>query len=317
MLKEQDFINLIKEKYCLNGFNGSLYGIGDDCAVIDNKCVTCDILVENTHFNLDFINPYDLGSKSALVNISDVIAMGAKPKYAFISIGYSTQDFDFLNNIYKGLYDAFNEFGALILGGDTVRSEKLVINVTLIGETDNPIYRSTAKTNDAIIISNYAGLSHAGLDALFKYKNEAYNLYPELVKAHIHPILSHDLGLELNGLVSAMMDLSDGICKDLKTLCQQSNLGAKINIYSFKINENLKTFCEKEKKDINEYLLDNFEDYSLLMTCSQENLDKVIKTIEKYNFTPSIIGFMTEAKEIKLLKDNNYIDLPTGWEHFK
>lgn len=317
MIKENDFINLIKDKYCVTGFNGSVYGIGDDCAVIDDKVITCDILVENTHFNLDFISPYNLGCKSALVNISDIISMGAKPKYAFISVGYSEEMGDLLNDIYKGLYETFNKFGALILGGDTVRSEKLVINVTLIGETKNPVFRSGAKFSEGIIISNYAGLSHAGLDALFKYGNKAYELYPNLVNSHINPKLSVDLGLELNTLVSSMMDLSDGICKDLKTLCEESNVGCEINLEAFEISQDLKDFCRKENKDISEYLLDNFEDYSLLITCPTNNLELVLNTIRKYGFTPSLIGHTTESKDIKLLKETEFIDLPTGWEHFK
>lgn len=316
-LKENEFIDTIKKEYCVNGFSDNIYGIGDDCAVFNDKhVITCDMLVEGTHFDLSMISPYDLGVKSALVNISDVTSMGGLSKYAVISVGYSTQSREFLCDLYKGMYDEFVKAGAKIIGGDTVRSEKFVINVTLIGEADNPIMRSGAKVGDAIIISDYAGLSHAGLDVLFKYGKSAESIYPELVKSHVNPRVNPFLGnkLSLTGKVHAMMDISDGISKDLKTLCEASQVGAVINTENFIISPYLLQFCEKENKNINDYILGNFEDYTLLITCAENNKDKIMSLLSEYG-TPSCIGAVTE-KDIIVKENGKLYNMPISWEHF-
>lgn len=315
--KENEFIDTIKKQYCINGFSDNIYGIGDDCAVFsDKQVITCDMLVEGTHFDLSMISPYDLGVKSALVNISDVTSMGGLSKYAVISVGYSTQSKEFLCDLYIGMYDEFNKAGAKIIGGDTVRSEKLVINVTLIGETDNPIMRNGAKVGDSIIISDYAGLSHAGFDALIKYGKTAEMFYPELVKSHINPRVIPFLGqkLSLTGKVHSMMDISDGISKDLKTLCEASQVGAVIHTENFAISPYLMGFCQYENKNINDYVLSNFEDYTLLITCAENNKDEIMSLLSEYG-TPSCIGTVTE-KDIVVKENGKLYNMPNSWEHF-
>ena len=317
--KETEFIDSIKNKYCLNEWKEDIFGIGDDCAYIpDNFVVTSDMLIENTHFDLSFISPYVLGQKSALVNISDVVSMGGKPKYAFVSIGYNNQSFDFLDKLYQGMSCEFKKAGALILGGDTVKSENLVINITLIGESEKPLFRHGAKVGDAIIVSNYCGLSHAGFDILQKYNTDYPGEYKSLTKAHLCPKVSVDLGVKLSesGLIHSMMDISDGISKDLKTLCKASEVGASLELSDFLISPDLEKYCLKENKDVYGYLLGNFEDYSLLMTCEAERGKEVLEIISSYGFHPSIIGKITEEKIVKVTLRGEDYPMPLTWEHF-
>lgn len=316
-MKENDFINMIRSRFCINGQKNSIYGVGDDCAFFSSRMiqvVTCDMLAENTHFDLKYISPVELGRKSALVNLSDIIAMGAKPKYAFVSVGYNKQSENFLFDLYKGLYETFSQYETVILGGDTVKSEILVINVTLIGECEKPIMRNGAKVGDAVIISDYAGLSHAGLDGILKYGPDKYR---KLTEAHYYPNVSLELGLELakSGKVHAMMDLSDGICKDLNTLCEQSCVGAEIFTENFEISPYLQEFFNNENVIKEKYLLENYEDYSLLFTCNINDAEELIGTASKYGH-PSLIGYITDSKKIKVFKNNKEYLMPKGWEHF-
>lgn len=321
---ELGFIEHISKQYCLTGKNQGVYGIGDDCAVIENNktnyVVTTDILVEKTHFDMDLITPYELGFKSASVNLSDIAGMGAEPKYAFISIGFSNIDLDIVDGIYKGLTDSFNRFGTLILGGDTVKSELgLVINVTLIGETKNPIMRNTAKVGDDIIISDYCGLSLAGLDSLFKYGYDLANTkYSKLVKSHLMPSSHVELGLKLSttNKITSMMDLSDGLAKDLTTLCKASGVGANINLSNFNMSSDLLEFCNNEKQDIFKYMLSGGEDYILLFTCNSSDTDCLMNLIKDFGYNPSIIGKVTENKDILVNLNDNLVEMPTSWNHF-
>ncbi|MBQ7257862.1 MAG: thiamine-phosphate kinase [Abditibacteriota bacterium] len=318
--KETEFIDNIKNKYCLNEWKEDIFGIGDDCAYIkrNNIVVTSDILTENVHFDLSFISPYVLGQKSALVNISDVVSMGAEPKYAFVSLGYNNHSFDFLDKLYRGMSYEFKKAGALILGGDTVRSENLVINITLVGESDSPIFRQGAKPGDSIIVSNYCGLSHAGFDLLSKYKSDYPREYQSLAEAHLCPKVSVDLGLKLKEscLINSMMDISDGIAKDLKTLCRASGVGASLELNDFLISPELEKFCRKENKDVYTYMLSNFEDYSLLMTCKRGSEMEVLEIISFCGFHPSIIGKITDEKTIKVTLRGEDYPMPLTWEHF-
>ncbi|MBQ0106212.1 MAG: thiamine-phosphate kinase [Armatimonadetes bacterium] len=320
-LKEEEFIDIIKNNFSVTGEKGDIFGIGDDCAVFRIKgrqVVTCDMLTEGTHFNLNIINGYDLGCKSALVNISDVSAMGAEPRYAFVSVGFNiNHSSDFLTDFYRGMISVFDKNGVSILGGDTVRSNSLVINITLIGETDNPIMRNGAEPGDAIIISDYAGLSHAGLDALLKYGSSASQKYKSLVNAHYNPKITLEVSKELakTGKIHSMMDLSDGICKDLRTMCDVSGVGAEAELEYFEKNKDLIFFCEKENKNIYDYLLNNFEDYTLLMTCSYNDKDIIMDILKNYG-TPSCIGRITEKKCIRIYKNGKIYEIPSAWEHF-
>ena len=317
--KETEFIDNIKNKYCQNEWGENVFGIGDDCAYIaPNIIVTSDMLVEDTHFDLSFVSPYVLGQKSALVNISDVVSMGGKPKYAFVSVGYKDQSFDFLNELYGGMAFEFEKVGAKILGGDTVKSDKLIINITLMGEAYNPIFRSGAKVGDVIIVSNYCGLSHAGFDILCKYKKDFPCEYNDLVLAHLCPSVDLNLGLKLkeSGMIHSMMDISDGLSKDLKTLCSESGVGAFLELSDFLVSPTLKIFCDNEKKDINNYLLSNFEDYSLLLTCKEEDGEDVMDIISSCGFYPSKIGKITKDKCIKVTLTGKDFDMPQTWEHF-
>ena len=177
-MKEKEFIqtiqSVLKSEY-----------IGDDCAYLEDLSivVTQDSLVEDVHFKMDFTTPYKLGWKSAMVNISDVCASGAKPVYltAALSLPKSISN-EFVEEFYKGMKDACGE--VKIVGGDITGSDKIFISITAIGSTvsRNISSRKNAKIGQKIVVSGVHGSSAAGLCELLKGKQNS-----KLIEKHLMP----------------------------------------------------------------------------------------------------------------------------------
>lgn len=185
---------------------------------------TTDMLVEGTHFCLDYFSPEDLGWKAAAVNISDVAATGGILKYLLISLALPTSiSLDWIESFYTGLSAACRQFGGAVVGGDTVGSDRLTINVTAIGECPQghtPGHRFQAEAGDYIVATGYHGLSHLGLLALQQHEAG----YEKSKARHLRPMPRIQEGLYLSQHVQryALMDSSDGLADALIKIAQAS-----------------------------------------------------------------------------------------------
>ena len=217
-MKEQTLINIIKNQ------TGDEY-IGDDCAYLKDLgiVVTQDSLVEDVHFKLTWCTPYQLGYKAVTVNISDVLASGAVPKYITIALSLPASiDENFVEEFYKGAKSALR--GAKIIGGDITGSDKVFISITAIGTTKGRKIssRKNAKIGDVVITKGEFGKSALGLKEL---KNGGKNL--ELIRAHLEPQLEEHFAKEIATQIDceyAMMDTSDGLADALFQIAQSSNV---------------------------------------------------------------------------------------------
>lgn len=227
-MKEKELIKIITST--LN----SKY-IGDDCAYLSDLgiVVTQDSLVEDVHFKLDFTTPYQLGYKSAMVNISDVCASGAEPKYLTIALSMQNYiDENFVKEFYEGAKEACRNVE--IVGGDLTGSDKIYISVTAIGSTKGRKIsaRSNAKAGYKIIVSGEHGNSAKGLQLLLKNENK-----PEkFINAHLMPVAQREFSRRIAESINcdyAMMDTSDGLADALMQIAQQS--GVTICIETSKI----------------------------------------------------------------------------------
>ena len=148
-------------------------GIGDDVAVIrmGSKALlaTTDMLVEDIHFQRSWIDPYHLGKKALMVNLSDIAAMGGTPKYFLISLGLPRSlPLSFVSRMYRGMRDGAKQYRVDLVGGDTTLSRKIVLNICLLGE-GNPgriLFRSGAKAGDDLWVSGTLGDAALGLKML-------------------------------------------------------------------------------------------------------------------------------------------------------
>ena len=284
-MKEQTLINIIKNQ------TGDEY-IGDDCAYLKDLgiVVTQDSLVEDVHFKLTWCTPYQLGYKAVTVNISDVLASGAEPKYITIALSLPASiDENFVEEFYKGAKSALR--GAKIIGGDITGSDKVFISITAIGTTKERKIsaRKNAKIGDVVITKGEFGKSALGLKEL---KNGGKNL--ELIRAHLEPQLEELFAKEIATQIDceyAMMDTSDGLADALFQIAQSS----KVSIDS-KIVEGIF----------------GAEDYKLVATVPR----KFLKRLTEYEIIGEVIERQDYILKIGEKKYYNYDELGL-YNHFE
>ena len=259
-MNENDIIKTITQ------ITGNGY-IGDDCAYLKELgiVITQDSLVEGIHFNREWCTPYQLGYKSVTVNISDILASGAKPAYLTVglSLPNNVSD-DFVEQFYKGAKSALN--GAVIVGGDITGSEdKVYISISAIGVTTkrNISSRKYAKPGYVIITKGQYGMSAAGLNELQNGGNNK-----ELITAHLEPKLQYDFAESVATSIRepyAMMDSSDGLADALFKIAEASNVKAVVDYHSIPHNP-----------DINKnYVLYGGEDYNPVAAIPEKYLSKI------------------------------------------
>ena len=168
----------------------TIYGVGDDCAVMHypdkEVLVTTDMLMEGVHFDLTYIDLQHLGYKSAMVNISDIFAMNGTPRQLVVSLALSKRfKVEDLDDFYKGLRMACDKWGVDIVGGDTTSSYTgLAISITCIGEAakEDIVYRHGAKETDLICVSGDLGSAYMGLQILEREKSVYYGQVEDIRK---------------------------------------------------------------------------------------------------------------------------------------
>ncbi len=224
-MKEQEFIQIIKST--LN----SPY-IGDDCAYLKDLgiVISQDSLVEDVHFKKGLITPYQLGYKTVMVNISDICASGAKPKYMTISLSLPKDtDNEFIEQFYKGAKSAAGEVE--IVGGDITGSDKIYISAAVIGSTKGRKIssRSNAKPGYKIIVSGEHGNSAKGLEILMQKSPlvQTKGINNKFIKAHLMPEAQVEFSRQIAENIKedyAMMDTSDGLADALFQIAHASNV---------------------------------------------------------------------------------------------
>lgn len=291
-------------------------GIGDDCAIIpqhsgQDSLISTDMLIDGTHFLIEDADAYNLGWKSAAVNISDIAAMGGKAVASFLSFALPKNlPEDWTTRFISGYKELSDRFDCPLLGGDTTRSiDRLCISVTVLGQAKSGIskLRSSAQEGDLICTTGYLGDSAAGLDCILNHA-ECTPLNKILVERHYRPMPRIAEGLQLAQIegVHAMMDISDGIGSDLRHILKASNKAAIIDCNSIPLSEELRQYCQLTNKNPLYFALSGGEDYELLFTISPE----AEKALDIKHFC---IGEITSGTEIKWIgADQDYM----GFRHF-
>jgi thiamine-monophosphate kinase len=326
MLTERGFIGRLRQ-YAAGAGPALLRGIGDDCAVVApeanrNWLITTDTLVEKVHFDCRWHPPELLGRKAAAVNLSDIAAMGGEPKYALLSLALpGATDEGWLERFMGGLLAALDEQKTSLIGGDTVRSDRLTLSVTLIGsaEPDRILYRSGARPRDLIWVSGNLGEAAAGLD-LCRLADAKIENWPQLVNAHLDPKPRVALGrfLAASGSVHAMMDLSDGLATDLAHLCAESGGGAEVAADLLPLSPALQAAAGHLGRSPVEYALTGGEDYELLFTTAPEvrgSLPDLVRAATGLEI--HCLGEIVEGNGVRLLQDGEAREIAyRGYDHF-
>lgn len=247
--------------------------IGDDTAPIKigNKTLvaTNDILLENQHF-LDYFPIDNLGWKAISVNVSDVVSSGGKPIYALVSLLLPKDKIHLVKTIYQSINKACQYYHCQVIGGNVTKSERLGIDIFMIGETKKFVNRRSAKPGDFVYITGPVGDSRAGLDLLLMKKG-SYELFEEkLINKHLKPIINNNLSELIVENASSSIDISDGLSSDLNHISKMSKVRIDFDANKIPFSKELIKFCKKYHKDIKEYGLIGGEDYQILFTSKKK-----------------------------------------------
>jgi thiamine-monophosphate kinase len=304
-----------------------LQGIGDDVAVIEMRgkvlLVTTDILIEGIHFDRAWIDPYRLGKKALMVNLSDIAAMGGVPKYFLISLGLPKNlSLSFISLFYRGLKEGTKRFQVDLIGGDTSLSQKIVINICLLGEGKRGelLFRRGVKVGNDLFVSGTVGNAALGLKILQK---EGFMGRPKgLIEKHLSPSPRIELGQALarHRLATAMIDVSDGLLIDTTHLLEESGVGARIWEDRIPLSRSYRKWIHSYSKDFYQVALTGGEDYELLFTASPEKKEKISTLALSSKIPITWIGEILPQKEgfhIIRRDGKEYSPGRLGFEHFK
>ncbi|MGM9870909.1 MAG: thiamine-phosphate kinase [Muribaculaceae bacterium] len=289
----------------------TVLGVGDDAAVVsypegEEQLVTTDLLLEGVHFDLTYVPLKHLGYKSAIVNFSDIYAMGGRPQQITLSLGVSSRfTVEHIESLVAGVRLACEEYGVDLVGGDTSASRQgLVISITCIGSVQKgkAILRSGAKPTDLICVSGDLGAAYMGLQLLEREKAASAgdkDFVPDfsgkeyLVERQLKPEARKDIieTLHKEGIQpTSMMDVSDGLSSELLHICKASGVGCRIYENRIPIDYQTAVMAEELNMNLVTAALNGGEDYELLFTVPLTMHEK----IERLQGVKEI-GYITEA----------------------
>jgi thiamine-monophosphate kinase len=316
---------------------GLVRSIGDDAAVVRqlagrDTVVTTDLLVEDVDFRRDLTPPAMLGQKALAVSLSDIAAMGARARWALLSIGVP-QDIwhsGFVDQLYEGFFALANAYDVRLVGGDVSRTpEKIVIDSIVLGECahERAVLRSGARPGDQLFVTGSLGGSAAGLrlierGARVESQDAADPDSPavqQLVLRHLCPEPRVGWGLVLGEepLATAMIDISDGLSSDVNHLCEESKVGALIDASLIPIDPLVVNICGRRALDPLVLALHGGEDFELLFTVRPQDVPRLPKKVDGVPIAR--IGEIKEASQgVRVAEGARVWELkPGGWDHFK
>jgi thiamine-monophosphate kinase len=277
---------------------------GDDAAVIGDEVITNDVLVEDVDFTAATPAAF-VARKSIAVNLSDLAAMGAKPRYAVVAIGSPDEE-----RARALIEELGRERRIEIVGGDLSRASKLFVSVTAIGEAKQPLLRSGAKRGDRLYVSRPLGAAAAGLHFLqHPVANPSYALR-EFMESAIRrlqdPEPEVELGMKLVGIASSCIDVSDGLSSDVHHLCDASGVGAEIERQRIPVFAGL----QEAGVDVRSAVLHGGEEFALLFTSTLRESELSARVGRPVY----AIGRIVEERGVRL--DSAPLEA-RGWDHFR
>jgi thiamine-monophosphate kinase len=319
---EWQLMELIREKLTLSTQDDVLVDVGDDAACVRLKeltLLTTDSYLEEVHFIRSHYNFREIGYRSMAASLSDVAAMGGTPRFALVSLQLPTQTtIDHVEELYAGMQELADRFAFRIVGGDTIRSEKVGIVCTVIGEAKDVIRRRGAAPGDSVMVTGELGSSSLGF--LLMVAGLADERTAPFIEVHKRPCPRIVEGRILagSGVVSAMIDISDGLALDLHHLTTESGVGAEIYLDKLPINKELKRLAPESGKTPEEFILYGGEDYELLFTVPASDVTSVCRDIhDRAQTSVAEIGRITEKKDVVVWRGDEPLPLPRrGYDHF-
>jgi thiamine-monophosphate kinase len=294
-----------------NEAKGVITGIGDDGAVLRpdanlDLVAVIDTLVEGVHFPAD-LDAADIAYRAVAVNLSDIAAMGARPRWMTLALTLSQADEAWLDAFATGLFDAASEHDVALVGGDMTSGEKTVVSVQITGDVgkDAAILRSGASPGDTIYVSGTVGDAAAGLELMSAGRSDNY-----LQNRFCRPSARVHYGQSLCGFASAAIDVSDGLFGDLGKLLAASDVGAEIDLRKLPLSAALQSNFDAEWQ--RRFALSGGDDYELCFTAAGDSLPDA----GDLRITP--IGQVTSGDSLVCRDESGIVEYEdSGYLHFQ
>ncbi len=300
-------------------------GIGDDAAVTAltpgmRLLTSTDMLLEGVHFRRAWHDPHTLGRKSLAVSISDIAAMGGIPRWALLSVAIPPDlSLNFIDNFMRGFLELASEYNVTLIGGDTCSSRTgVTISVTIMGEQypDLIVCRSGARPDDDIWVTGTLGDAALSLSLLENGNTASGLLLSRLLNPT--PRVSVAQALAEERLVTAMIDISDGIRADFGHIAELSGVGGTIWIADLPLSDLFRSVTADLTVIPFEYALSGGEDYELCFTARTSNREKISDCAKKCGIAATRIGIVASFSGVTVLNGNGTpITAPAdGFNHF-
>jgi thiamine-monophosphate kinase len=305
-----DEFELIRRYFKRNGDAcGVATGIGDDGAVLtpdsaQQQIQVIDTLVEGVHFPID-TNPADIAYRAVAVNLSDIAAMGGRPRWMTLALTLSNADERWVESFASGLFEAADEFDVALVGGDTTSGPTVVVTVSITGEVEPgaALLRSGAKPGDAIYVTGTVGDAAAGLSLL--QSGESNEL---LVQRFLRPTPRIAIGRALVGKATAAIDISDGLAGDLRKLLAASGVGGELQLDKLPMSDELRSQGSVEQQ--RQWALCGGDDYELCFTADEEDVADISGITR--------IGSINKSGSLKCVLNGDVVEIDdSGYRHFR
>ena len=324
MTREDDFVERLRA--LLPPSESVLVGPGDDAAVLHLEAgqivATTDLLVEGVDFPAG-ADPERIGRRALAVNLSDLAAMGARPEFFLLSIGFPSRNGEeFPLAVARGAISRARCWGASLVGGDLSDSPVVVVSVALWGRAEHPpLLRSGGRAGDLLYLSGFPGRAAAGLalatrrDAVTLEERHAR----ELLAAYEDPEPRIALGLELSrrGVATAAIDVSDGLGIDAGRLARASGVRAVLEESSLPVSPALSSAGEALGVDPGIWILEGGDDYELLFAARPE-AEQAIAGLATDGVPVTRVGRLEEGEGAVLAGPGGERDISrSGWDHLE
>jgi thiamine-monophosphate kinase len=298
-----------------------IIGIGDDGAVLapptgSNIVSVVDTQIAGVHFPAS-LDAAHIGYRAVAVNLSDIAAMGAKPRWMTLALTLPEADARWLAALSTGIFDAANAFGVSLVGGDTTRGSQLVISVQLVGTIapGSALTRSGARSGDDIFVTGTVGDAAAGL-GLLQNETTGDERSGALIERFCRPQARVEFAEKLLGAASAAIDVSDGLFGDLQKLLQASDVAGTLECSQLPLSVELESLFDRAQAI--DLALGGGDDYELCFTAPPSARPRIEAACGATGVRASRIGAVIPGAGLSCTDDGRVVEYRhEGYRHFK
>ena len=294
-------------------------GVGDDAAVLaidGHVAVTVDTLVAGVHFP-DGMAPHLLGYRLMAVNLSDLAAMGARPRWCTLALTLPSAEELWLDGFSRGMYELADRYGVELVGGNLSRGP-LTLTLQLMGtvEPRNLLTRAGGHVGDDIYVTGTLGDSSAGIMLILERSSAPQGSAAAALKERFYrPVPRVGAGLKLGPLATAAIDVSDGLLADLGHICKASGCGATIDVERVPLSAEL--LSQFPPQEALAHALGGGDDYELCFTAPPSRAEEIEAVLEAAGTPVRRIGQLVAGQTVVCRRDGEpFTPTVRGYRHF-